>query len=94
MAAQRCVSALCLSSAIADQLTPALPVQLIIVHQPLLSRWSYSEGREQHRGGGAHEMWRLAGGFFSGGRGADTEVPIGCTCAQRRSCAHWRDSTI
>ncbi|KAJ7856068.1 hypothetical protein B0H14DRAFT_2579021 [Mycena olivaceomarginata] len=27
----------------------------------LLSHWSYSEGREQRRGEGAREMWRLAG---------------------------------
>ncbi|KAJ7312584.1 hypothetical protein DFH08DRAFT_822025 [Mycena albidolilacea] len=52
---------------------PAPPIQIIIVAvwknppftsnpaELLLSRWSYSEGREQCRGGGAHEMWRLAG---------------------------------
>ncbi|KAJ7347780.1 hypothetical protein DFH08DRAFT_808559 [Mycena albidolilacea] len=107
MAAQRYVCALRLSSAILDQLTPAPPIQLIIL---TVQKKSYFEGRELCRGGvhmkggglpvlrgGMHrkQIWVCLGRaqFFSGGPGADTRVHTGCTCAQRRTCAKWRDST-
>ncbi|KAJ7817169.1 hypothetical protein B0H14DRAFT_2602175 [Mycena olivaceomarginata] len=72
-------------------LTPALPVQLIIVAvrknppltsihtELLLSHWSYSESRDQCGGGGAHKMWRLAGA--SRRNASDTDLGMLKTCA-------------
>ncbi|KAJ7798699.1 hypothetical protein B0H14DRAFT_2617683 [Mycena olivaceomarginata] len=106
--------------AITDQLTPAPPVQLIIVvvqknppltsihAELLLSCWSYFEGREQCRIGGAHEMWRLASASRRNASGADLGVletrtiflwraggrHEGVHWVHMCAAAHWRDSMV
>ncbi|KAJ7878009.1 hypothetical protein B0H14DRAFT_2712373 [Mycena olivaceomarginata] len=77
----------------------ALPIQLIIAavrkKEPCRGGMHTKGGGLPVLRGGTCRTWIWVclkyAQFFSGGPGADTSLPIGCTCAPRRSCANWRD---